>query len=134
MNFMKFNAKKALRVVAVASVAALATSALSTGAQAAPKKTFNVWWYEKGTAMATVWNDALTEFKKAHPDVQVNFQLKTWAQLQNAGNALLSSSSAPDLSEWNKGNATAAHHKLTCSQISHHMQLSTSGTTFSFHQ
>jgi raffinose/stachyose/melibiose transport system substrate-binding protein len=107
MNFMKFNAKKALRVVAVASVAALSTTALSTGAHAAPKKTFNVWWYEKGTAMATVWNDALTEFKKAHPDVQVNFQLKTWAQLQNAGNALLSSSSAPDLSEWNKGNATA---------------------------
>jgi raffinose/stachyose/melibiose transport system substrate-binding protein len=107
MSFMKFNAKKALRVVAIASVAVLATSAVSTGAHAAPKKTFNIWWYEKGTAMATVWNDALTEFKKENPNVQVNFQLKTWAQLQNAGNALLSSNSAPDLSEWNKGNATA---------------------------
>jgi raffinose/stachyose/melibiose transport system substrate-binding protein len=104
---MKLSKKTALRVLAAAAAVSLTTGAMSTGAQAASKTTFNIWWYEKGTAMATTWNDALTQFKKAHPDVKVNFQLKTWAQLQNAGNALLSSSSAPDLTEWNKGNATA---------------------------
>lgn len=104
---MKFNSKKGLGVIAVIAAIALATTAMTTGAQAATKKTFNIWWYEKDTAMATTWKDALTEFKKANPAVKVNFQLKTWAQLQNAGNAMLSSSSAPDITEWNKGNATA---------------------------
>lgn len=104
---MKFYSKKGLGVIAAVAVMTLAAATMSTGAQAATKKTLNIWWYEKGTAMAITWNDALTAFKKAHPDVKVNFQLKTWAQLQNAGNAMLSSSSAPDITEWNKGNATA---------------------------
>ena len=104
---MKFYSKKGLGIIAGVAVMTLATATMSTGAQAATKKTLNVWWYEKGTAMATTWNDALTAFKKVHPDVKVNFQLKTWAQLQNAGNAMLTSSSAPDVTEWNKGNATA---------------------------
>ncbi|OIQ82656.1 multiple sugar-binding protein precursor [mine drainage metagenome] len=105
---MKLNSRKGLGLIATVAVMALATTVMTTGAQAATKKkTLNVWWYEKGTAMAMTWNDALTAFKKAHPDVKVNFQLKTWAQLQNAGNAMLESSSAPDVTEWNKGNATA---------------------------
>lgn len=104
---MKFYSKKGLSVIAAAAVIALATTAMTTGAQAASRNTLNIWWYEKDTAMGITWNDALTEFKKAHPDVKVNFQLKTWAQLQNAGNAMLTSSSAPDITEWNKGNATA---------------------------
>ena len=104
---MKISKKIVLRVLATTVVASLTMGTMSTSAQAASKKTLNIWWYEKDTAMATTWNDALIQFKKAHPDVKVNFQLKTWAQLQNAGNALLSSNSAPDVSEWNKGNATA---------------------------
>ncbi|OIQ75947.1 multiple sugar-binding protein precursor [mine drainage metagenome] len=105
---MKLNLKKSLGAIAAVAVMALATTAMSTGAQAATKKkTLNVWWYQKGDALGATWTDALTAFKKAHPDVKVNFQLKTWAQLQNAGNAMLSSSSGPDLTEWNKGNATA---------------------------
>ena len=104
---MKFYSKKGLGVLAAVTVMTFAAATMSTGAQAASKKTLNIWWYEKGTAMAITWNDALTAFKKAHPDVKVNFQLKTWAQLQNAGTAMLSSNSAPDITEWNKGNATA---------------------------
>jgi raffinose/stachyose/melibiose transport system substrate-binding protein len=104
---MKISKKIVLRVLATTVVAGLTMGTMSTGAQAAPKKTLNVWWYQIGDPLAATWKDALTQFKKAHPDVKVNFQLKTWAQLQNAGNALLSSSSAPDVTEWNKGNATA---------------------------
>ena len=103
---MNFKSKK-LRALAIASVAALSVGSLSQGASAASQSTFNVWWYENGTAMATTWKAALAEFSANHPELKINFQLKTWAQLQNAGNALLSSGSAPDLTEWNKGNATA---------------------------
>jgi len=78
-----------------------------TGAHAASKKTFNVWWYEKDTAMATTWASALKELAAKHPDVDVKFELKTWDQIQKGGNAILDSNKAPDLAEWNKGNATA---------------------------
>jgi len=104
---MKLTSKKGLSAIAALAVVALSAATMATGAQAASNKTINIWWYQKGDALSATWNDALTAFKKAHPDVKVKFQLKTWEQLQNAGNAMLSSSSGPDLTEWNKGNATA---------------------------
>lgn len=104
---MKMSSKTLRVAVAALAVAGLSVGTLSTGASAATTKTFNVWWYEKGTAMATTWAAALKELGKAHPDVKINFQLKTWDQIQKGGNAILDSNKAPDLAEWNKGNATA---------------------------
>lgn len=103
---MKITKKNGLRFAAVAAAAIMATT---TGLSSAPAatKTFNVWWYEKDTAMATTWAAALKELGKKHPDVKINFELKTWDQIQKGGNAILDSNKAPDLSEWNKGNATA---------------------------
>ncbi len=105
---------KAVKVAALAAAAALALAgcsksggdAAATTAAAEPT-TFKVWWYEKDTAMASTWADALEELKAAHPNVTVTFELKTWDQIQKAGNAILDSDQAPDLAEWNKGNATA---------------------------
>lgn len=103
--------KKSIRFAAVAAAFALAAGAAAfSPAQAATTKTFNVWWYESNnpsTPMDATWTAALTEFKKLHPDVKVNFQRKTWDQIQKAGISILQSNAAPDLSEWNKGNATA---------------------------
>ncbi len=100
--------KKTVRIAAFAAAAALAATGLAYApAQAAATKTFNIWWYEKDTAMDKTWTAALAEFKKNHPDVKVNFQRKTWDQIQKAGISILQSNAAPDLSEWNKGNATA---------------------------
>jgi raffinose/stachyose/melibiose transport system substrate-binding protein len=98
--------KNGMRIVAAAAAASLAVAAFGGAAHAA-NKTFNVWWYEKDTAMAATWADALKELGKKHKDVTIKFQLKTWDQIQKAGNSILASNQAPDLSEWNKGNATA---------------------------
>ena len=101
---MKLTTKK---LIAIAASAMLVAPVAATSASAAPSGTFNVWWYEKGTAMATTWAAALKELGKKYPNVKVNFQLKTWDQIQKGGNAILDSNKAPDISEWNKGNATA---------------------------
>src|SRR6201999_995942 len=54
-----------------------------------------------------VWQKALDDFKASHPGVTVNFQQKTFIQLQKAGSMILNSDQAPDVLEYNKGNATA---------------------------
>lgn len=108
-------ASKVAKVAALAAAAALAlagcggssSDTASATANAEPTGDFKVWWYEKDTAMATTWAAALEELKANHPGVTVKFELKTWDQIQKAGNAILDSDQAPDLAEWNKGNATA---------------------------
>ena len=77
-------------------------------AHAQDSKTFNIWWFEDPTSSEGIaWTKALNEFKAAHPDVTVNFQQKTFIQLQKAGSMILNSNQAPDLLEYNKVNATA---------------------------
>ncbi|HTJ59515.1 MAG TPA: extracellular solute-binding protein [Devosiaceae bacterium] len=88
--------------------AGLSTLLLAGGAQAQDSKTFNIWWFElPDSAEGVVWQKALDEFKASHPGVTVNFQQKTFIQLQKAGSMILNSNQAPDLLEYNKGNATA---------------------------
>lgn len=111
--------KKFAKVAALAASATLAVTGLAAcggGSDAAPSASasaaaasgdFVVWWYEKDTAMATTWKAALDELAAANPGVTVKFELKTWDQIQKGGNAILDSDQAPDLAEWNKGNATA---------------------------
>ena len=103
---MKFNKKTGARVAATAVAAALAMGSLA-GCAPAGSDTFTVWWYEKDTAMAKTWAAALKELGEKHPNVKIKFELKTWDQIQKAGNAILDSDKAPDIAEWNKGNATA---------------------------
>lgn len=84
-----------------------ATTALTTGAMA-EGRTFKVWWYEPAdSALGIAWDAALAKFKEAHPDVEVQFELKTFDQINQAGSLILNSSDAPDLMEYNKGNGTA---------------------------
>lgn len=98
---------KSLRVAIAGLVAVgLAASTMTASAHAATK-TFNVWWYTKDNAMAQTWAVALKELQKKHPEVKVNFQLKTFETMNNTGAQLLNSNSAPDLTEYNKGNGTA---------------------------
>ena len=95
----------ALSKVALAATASLLLMSSSAFAQ---QKTFNIWWFEAAdSAEGIAWTKALDEFKTAHPDVTVNFQLKTFQQLQASGSMILNSDQAPDVLEYNKGNATA---------------------------
>jgi raffinose/stachyose/melibiose transport system substrate-binding protein len=105
---MKLINKKAVRVLAVAIAAGLATTSTISSAPAASKKVFNIWWYSKdNTPNGQTWAAALTEFKKNHPELDVKFELKTFEGLNNAGAQILNSNAAPDITEYNKGNGTA---------------------------
>ena len=104
---MKIVSKKGLRILAVVIAAGFFTSSTLASAPAA-KKDFNVWWYSKdNTPTGQTWAVALKEFKKAHPELNVKFQLKTFEVMNNTGAQILNSNAAPDVTEYNKGNGTA---------------------------
>jgi raffinose/stachyose/melibiose transport system substrate-binding protein len=95
------------KLIGVAA-ALLATAALTVGAAHADNKIFKIWWYEAPeSAMGIAWKAALDEFEKNHPDVTVQFELKTFDQIVKSGNMILNSDQAPDLVEYNKGNGVA---------------------------
>ncbi|MEU9298329.1 extracellular solute-binding protein [Streptomyces sp. NPDC048266] len=48
----------------------------------------------------------MEEFKKTHPDVKVVFEQKSFEQIQQNAGMILNSDKAPDVMEYNKGNAT----------------------------
>ncbi|MFI9585195.1 extracellular solute-binding protein [Streptomyces sp. NPDC052236] len=94
--------------------AALAASLLLTGCGGSDDsatgdgKTLRLWHYEgPDSAMAIAWNEAIKEFKASHPGVEVKFEEKGFEQIQKTAPMVLNSSEAPDLLEYNKGNATA---------------------------
>ena len=91
-----------LALVAAASLSLLSGTAL------AQDKVFKIWHFEAAdSSNGITFNKALEEFKSAHPDVKVEFELKTFQQLQASGSMILNSDQAPDVLEYNKGNATA---------------------------
>ncbi|MER5445660.1 extracellular solute-binding protein [Streptomyces sp. NPDC002766] len=101
------------RVMTVAA-AALGGSLLLTacggsdGGGSADGKTLKLWHYEGAdSAMGAAWNEAIKEFEAKHPGVKVKFEEKGFEQIQKTAPMILNSSDAPDLMEYNKGNATA---------------------------
>ena len=71
-------------------------------------KTLTLWHYEGPTsAMGVAWNKAIDLFKAAHPGVTVKFEEKSFEQIQQNAQMILNPDSAPDILEYNKGNATA---------------------------
>ena len=90
------------------TVALTACSGDSPKNDGSDAKTLTLWHYEgPATAMGIAWNKAIEEFKTAHPGVTVKFEAKGFEQIQQNAGMLLNSSSAPDILEYNKGNATA---------------------------
>jgi raffinose/stachyose/melibiose transport system substrate-binding protein len=78
------------------------------GAFAAPQRTFKIWHYESADgAMGQSWAEAVKEFQAQHPDVQVVVEQKGFEQIRQTASMVLNSSEAPDVMEYNKGNATA---------------------------
>ena len=87
---------------------ALGASLMMGTALHAEGKTFKIWWFEEpNSAQGITWQKALEEFKAKHPDLTVSFEQKTFQQLQASGGMILNSEEAPDVLEYNKGNATA---------------------------
>ncbi|GAA4846475.1 extracellular solute-binding protein [Luteimicrobium xylanilyticum] len=103
-------------LAAAAAAAALALtlagcSGSSDGSGAATGgdgKTLKVWWWENDdSALSDAWNKAIDIFKEKHPGVKVEFELKTYDQMQQSGQLILDSKDTPDVLEYLKGNATA---------------------------
>lgn len=71
-------------------------------------KELRLWHYEgPDSAMAVAWNQAIKEFEAKHPGVTVKFEEKGFEQIQKTAPMVLNSKDAPDVMEYNKGNATA---------------------------
>ncbi|MFI8192142.1 ABC transporter substrate-binding protein [Streptomyces sp. NPDC085946] len=71
-------------------------------------RTLRLWHYEgPDSAMGQAWAEAVREFERTHPGVTVEFEEKGFEQIQKTAPMVLNSSDAPDLMEYNKGNATA---------------------------
>ncbi|MFB8777398.1 ABC transporter substrate-binding protein [Streptomyces broussonetiae] len=71
-------------------------------------RTLRLWHYEApNSAMGVAWTEAIKEFEAKHPGVKVKFEEKSFEQIQKTAPMVLNSSDAPDLMEYNKGNATA---------------------------
>jgi raffinose/stachyose/melibiose transport system substrate-binding protein len=98
-----------LKKLSAALGVSLALAGFGAGSAAADDaKVFKIWWYEAPeSAMAIAWNQALEEFKAKHPDLKIAFEQKSWDQIEKAGSLMLNSNEAPDLMEYNKGNAIA---------------------------
>ncbi|HOJ98928.1 MAG TPA: extracellular solute-binding protein [Termitinemataceae bacterium] len=78
----------------------------------APKKevgrTFKIWHYEsENGAMGLAWKVAIEKFKEKHPDVNVIYENKGFEQIRQTAQMVLNSEDAPDIMEYNKGNASA---------------------------
>jgi raffinose/stachyose/melibiose transport system substrate-binding protein len=70
-------------------------------------RTLTLWDYETPTsAMGIAWNQAIKIFEK-QTGATVKFEAKSFEQIRSTSSQVLNSSSAPDVMEYNKGNATA---------------------------
>lgn len=71
-------------------------------------KSLRLWHYEgPDSAMGVAWAQAIKEFETSHPGVKVTFEEKGFEQIQKTAPMVLNSAEAPDILEYNKGNATA---------------------------
>ncbi|MDH2413268.1 extracellular solute-binding protein [Nocardioides sp. CER19] len=70
-------------------------------------RTLTLWHYESDTsAMGVAWNAAIKEFEK-ETGAKVKFEPKAFEQIRTTASQVLNSDKAPDVMEYNKGNATA---------------------------
>jgi hypothetical protein len=57
--------------------------------------------------MGAAWDEAMKKFEAAHPGVKLQFESKGVEQIRQTASMILNSDEAPDVMEYNKGNATA---------------------------
>jgi raffinose/stachyose/melibiose transport system substrate-binding protein len=101
-----FTAGKALAAIAAGMLALSACG--GNGSSSSSSKELRLWHYEgPDSAMGVAWNQAIKEFEQTHPGVKVKFEEKTFEQIQKTAPMVLNSKGAPDILEYNKGNATA---------------------------
>jgi raffinose/stachyose/melibiose transport system substrate-binding protein len=101
-----------IRSAALAAAAILVLGGLAAcgdnDQDAGDGKTLKLWHYEGATsAMGVAWAEAIKQFEASHPGVKVVFEEKGFEQIRQSANMILNSGDAPDVMEYNKGNASA---------------------------
>jgi raffinose/stachyose/melibiose transport system substrate-binding protein len=103
-----FRSKAGVAVGALLATASLALAGCGSSPSDSSSKTLTLWHYEGPTsAMGIAWNEAIKQFQASHPGVTVKFEEKSFEQIQQNAGMILNSNNAPDILEYNKGNATA---------------------------
>ncbi|GAA2082079.1 ABC transporter substrate-binding protein [Actinomadura alba] len=105
-----FKRGKGAALLAALTAGSLALSACGGGddTSGSAGKELRLWHYEGPTsAMGVAWKQAIQEFESTHPGVKVKFEEKGFEQIQKTAPMVLNSKDAPDVMEYNKGNATA---------------------------
>jgi len=98
---------RTLAVAASLAAAALALSGCSGGGSEADGDTLRLWHYEGAdSAMGKAWDEAIKVFEE-ETGATVEFEEKSFEQIRSTASQVLNSNEAPDLLEYNKGNATA---------------------------
>ncbi|WP_198545951.1 ABC transporter substrate-binding protein [Actinacidiphila yeochonensis] len=96
-------------LLAAAALTALGTTACGgSSGSSAQDHVLNLWHYEDAdSAMGIAWKEAVKEFQQQNPGWTVKVSHTSFEQIQKTAPMLLNSPKAPDIMEYNKGNATA---------------------------
>ena len=101
--------KRGIALVSSLAIAglALAGCSSSSGGEAESGDTLKLWHYEGAdSAMGKAWAEAIKVFEE-ETGATVEFEEKSFEQIQKTASQVLDTDAAPDLMEFNKGNATA---------------------------
>ncbi|MFD0705572.1 ABC transporter substrate-binding protein [Alloscardovia venturai] len=97
-------------LAAITSVSMLGLAACGSNGSVKQDKhptTLKVWHYEEETgAMGTAWKKTIAIYEKK-TGIKVKFEKKSFEQIRKNASQILNSDQAPDVMEYNKGNATA---------------------------
>jgi len=95
-----------LLVIALAIALLVVVQLVPTAAQ--EERVLRLWHYESPNgAMGTAWDAAIKIFEETHPGVRVEFEARGFEEIRQTAPMILNSDEAPDVMEYNKGNATA---------------------------
>ena len=98
---------KLIASAALVAAASLVLAGCSTGGSSEDDNTLTLWHYEGAdSAMGLAWDAAITKFEE-ETGATVTFEEKSFEQIRSTASQVLNSDAAPDILEFNKGNATA---------------------------
>ncbi|GAA3215444.1 extracellular solute-binding protein [Microbacterium terregens] len=107
---IRTNAKRGIALVSSLTIAGLALAACSGGSSDSGGEagdTLKLWHYEGAdSAMGIAWAEAIKVFEE-ETGATVEFEEKSFEQIRSTASQVLNSDEAPDIMEFNKGNATA---------------------------